>query len=96
MNEMAQGGAASTARVGILLMLLGMFLFTLNDAIGKWLVATYTVGQVLLIRSVFALAVLAPRALKLGDAATMAPSSTRFSSGRSCLGGSSSVTSRGR
>lgn len=42
------------------LMLLGMFMFTLNDAIGKWLVATYSVGQVLLIRSAFALIVLAP------------------------------------
>jgi hypothetical protein len=42
------------------LMLAGMFLFSLNDAIGKWLVATYSVGQVLLIRSAMALLVLAP------------------------------------
>ena len=41
-------------------MLLGMFLFSLNDAFGKWLVATYSVGQVLLIRSAVALAVLGP------------------------------------
>ncbi len=40
--------------------MLGMFLFSLNDAIGKWLVATYSVGQVLLIRSAVALAVLGP------------------------------------
>jgi len=34
--------------------------FAVNDALGKWLVATYSVGQVLLIRSLAALAVLAP------------------------------------
>lgn len=50
----------SSAAIGILLMLTGMFLFSLNDAIGKWLVATYSVGQVLLIRSAVALLVLAP------------------------------------
>ena len=52
--------ALSPAALGILLMLAGMFLFSLNDAIGKWLVATYSVGQVLLIRSAMALLVLAP------------------------------------
>jgi drug/metabolite transporter (DMT)-like permease len=45
---------------GILLMLAGIFLFAVNDALGKWLVATYTVGQVLLIRSLAALTLLAP------------------------------------
>ena len=38
----------------------GIFLFAVNDALGKWLVATYSVGQVLLIRSLAALALLAP------------------------------------
>ncbi len=41
-------------------MLLGVLMFALNDVMGKWLVATYTVGQVLLIRSLAALVVLAP------------------------------------
>ncbi len=50
----------SPASGGIALMLLSMFLFSVNDALGKWLVATYTVGQVLLIRSAAALLVLAP------------------------------------
>jgi drug/metabolite transporter (DMT)-like permease len=45
---------------GAMLMLLGMFLFALNDAMGKWLVASYSVGQVLLIRSLAALIFLAP------------------------------------
>jgi drug/metabolite transporter (DMT)-like permease len=41
-------------------MLTGIFLFAVNDTLGKWLVATYSVGQVLLIRSIAALLVLAP------------------------------------
>ncbi|MDH5708003.1 MAG: DMT family transporter [Hylemonella sp.] len=45
---------------GILLMLVGMFLFTLNDALGKWLVADFSVGQILAIRSVAALLILLP------------------------------------
>lgn len=45
---------------GILLMLAGMFLFTLNDAIGKWLVADYPVGQILAVRSAAALLILLP------------------------------------
>ncbi len=51
---------------GVVLMLGGMFLFSVNDVVGKWLVATYTVGQVLLIRSLFALAALAPAVARLG------------------------------
>jgi len=46
--------------IGIGLMLLGVFLFSMNDVMGKWLVATYSVGQVLLLRSIAALAVLLP------------------------------------
>ena len=48
------------AQLGVILMLVGMALFSLNDAMGKWLVASYTVGQVLLIRSLAALVVLLP------------------------------------
>ncbi len=48
------------ALAGLALMTAGIFLFAVNDALGKWLVATYTVGQVLLIRSFAALAMLAP------------------------------------
>ena len=36
-------------------MLAGMFLFTINDAIGKWLVADYSVGQLMAVRSFAAL-----------------------------------------
>jgi drug/metabolite transporter (DMT)-like permease len=45
---------------GIGLMLLGIFFFALNDALGKWLIATYSVGQLLLVRSAAGLVVLAP------------------------------------
>ncbi len=50
----------SGALVGIGLMLLGTFMFSVNDVMGKWLVATYSVGQVLLLRSIAALMVLLP------------------------------------
>jgi drug/metabolite transporter (DMT)-like permease len=58
------------ALAGIALMIAGIFLFAVNDALGKWLMATYSVGQVLLIRSLAALAVLAPFILR--DAASFA------------------------
>lgn len=45
---------------GIGLMLAGIFVFALNDALGKWLIATYSVGQLLLIRSIAALLFLVP------------------------------------
>ncbi len=40
--------------------------FTLNDVLGKWLVATYTVAQVLVLRSIAALVVLAPMVRREG------------------------------
>jgi drug/metabolite transporter (DMT)-like permease len=45
---------------GVGLMLLGIFVFALNDALGKWLVATYSVGQLLLVRSLAASGLLIP------------------------------------
>jgi drug/metabolite transporter (DMT)-like permease len=41
-------------------MSVAVLMFTLNDVLGKWLVATFTVAQVLVLRSVAALLVLAP------------------------------------
>jgi len=52
--------AFSDTSIAIAIMLLAMFMFTLNDVMGKWLVATYSVGQVLLIRSAAAMIVLLP------------------------------------
>ncbi|MDQ0136056.1 S-adenosylmethionine uptake transporter [Neorhizobium galegae] len=54
----ALGGNAVLA--GVLLFLLGAFMFSLNDAMGKWLVASFSVGQVLVIRSFGAFFVLGP------------------------------------
>jgi len=51
---------------GIGLMLLAMLLFSMNDALGKWLVATYSVAQILLIRSIAASLMLAPFVIRSG------------------------------
>ena len=56
------------ALAGIGMMLLGVFMFSLNDAMGKWLVATYTVGQLLLIRSAASLVMLTPLVMREGVA----------------------------
>ncbi|PDT43258.1 MULTISPECIES: DMT family transporter [Sinorhizobium] len=52
--------ASNATRTGVLVMLLGMLMFSLNDVMGKWLVATYSVGQVVLIRSLAAAVLLVP------------------------------------
>ncbi|MCK4205185.1 DMT family transporter [Brucella pituitosa] len=59
-TQQQHGGSAVPAIAGPALMLIGMLMFSLNDAMGKWLVASYSVGQVILIRSVAALVILAP------------------------------------
>lgn len=41
-------------------MVLGSFLFAANDALGKQLVGTFTVGQLMLVRGVVGLAVMLP------------------------------------
>jgi drug/metabolite transporter (DMT)-like permease len=64
------GSAAKSATLaGIGLMLLGIFFFALNDALGKWLIATYSVGQLLLIRSSAGLVFLLPFIKREGLAA---------------------------
>jgi drug/metabolite transporter (DMT)-like permease len=50
----------SAALAGIGLMLTGIFFFALNDAMGKFLIATFSVGQLLLVRSAAGLVILAP------------------------------------
>lgn len=63
----------NAAVAGILMMLLGILLFSVNDVMGKWLVATYTVGQLVLLRSIAALAVIAPFVVKQGIMRTLRP-----------------------
>lgn len=73
---MKQSAALSSWQInavllGVLLMLLGDFMFTLNDAMGKWLVTTYAVGQVVFVRSIGAFIVLAPMIVRQGGAAEL-------------------------
>jgi S-adenosylmethionine uptake transporter len=51
---------------GIGLMLLATLMFSLNDVLGKWLVATYPVTQILFLRSIAALLILAPFIVRAG------------------------------
>jgi drug/metabolite transporter (DMT)-like permease len=70
----AAASQRSASLTGIGLMLIGIFFFSLNDALGKWLIATYSVGQLLLLRSATGLAVLAPFLWREGRVAfTQAP-----------------------
>ncbi|MGF6174912.1 DMT family transporter [Ensifer sp. 4252] len=62
----ASATAPNAARTGVIIMLLGMLMFSLNDVMGKWLVATYSVSQLMVIRSIAALLVLSPFILKRG------------------------------
>lgn len=62
----AKGGNLLLA--GILLMLAGDFMFALNDAMGKWLVASFSVGQVVLIRSAGGFLILGPMIARQGTA----------------------------
>ena len=50
----------SARLAGIGLMLLGVFMFSFGDALGKYIVATYSVGQLLWLRACAALLVLLP------------------------------------
>jgi drug/metabolite transporter (DMT)-like permease len=56
----AERDERSVRLAGIGLMLAGVGLFSFNDALGKYLVGTYSVGQLLLFRAVVALVLLAP------------------------------------
>ena len=56
----ADRSRVSGPSAGILLFSLGIFFFALNDALGKWLVSDYTVGQIMFVRSLGAAAVILP------------------------------------
>lgn len=48
------------------MMLLGILLFASNDTLGKWLVGGYSVGQLVLVRSLAGLAILSPLIWRTG------------------------------
>lgn len=59
--KFSAGADDRSARLsGIGLMLLAIFMFCMGDAIGKFMVATYSVGQLLLLRACAAFVVLSP------------------------------------
>ena len=58
--------SASPTLAAVVIMLVGMLLFTANDAIGKWLTGSYSVGQLVFVRSVAALIILAPFVWRAG------------------------------
>ncbi|MGE7369877.1 DMT family transporter [Neorhizobium sp. NPDC001467] len=59
-KSLAPAIGGNAVAMGIILMLVGILMFALNDAMGKWLVASFSVGQVLLMRSFGAFVVLGP------------------------------------
>ena len=58
---------------GVAMMLLGVLLFAINDTLGKWLVGAYSVGQLLLVRSIAGLCVMAPSIRRAGPYAFLRP-----------------------
>jgi drug/metabolite transporter (DMT)-like permease len=56
----ADANNRSARLAGIGLMLLGIFLFSFGDALGKFIVGTYSVGQLLFLRSVGSLILMSP------------------------------------
>ena len=56
----------SPTALAAVLMLVAMFLFTTNDAVGKWLTGHYSVGQLVFLRSTVAIVVLLPFLFRSG------------------------------
>ncbi len=67
MNVRKAGTSGNLVLAGVLLMLFGDFMFSLNDAMGKWLVASFSVGQILVIRSFGSFIILAPMIARQGS-----------------------------
>lgn len=71
---LASDRARSGAAAAIGMMLLGVLLFAVNDTLGKWLVGAYSVGQLLLVRSISGLLAMSPSMARLGPGAFITPS----------------------
>ncbi|MGG5887315.1 DMT family transporter [Falsiroseomonas sp. HC035] len=63
---------------GILLMSVAVLGFSLNDVLGKWLLGSYTVAQVLVLRSIAALLILAPLLVREGVLPLLQPRRPRL------------------
>ena len=71
---------------GIILMSAAVLGFSLNDVLGKWLVATYSVAQVLVLRSIAALLILSPFIWREGAAHLLRPRMPRLQLARVAAG----------
>jgi S-adenosylmethionine uptake transporter len=67
----AVASTGNLVMTGVLLMLLGDMLFALNDAMAKWMVASFAVGQVLVIRSLGSFIILGPMLVRQGPKALL-------------------------
>lgn len=83
--------ARNASLTGIAVMLFGILLFSLNDVMGKWLVSTYTPGQLMLVRSAAALLVLSPFILRQGIRRTLRPERRRLQWLRVAIGATEST-----
>lgn len=66
--DLRRAALAAGTTGGILMMLLAMLIFAANDSLAKWLIGSFHVGQILVLRSVAGLVVLAPFLVRLGPA----------------------------
>jgi drug/metabolite transporter (DMT)-like permease len=66
-SSAAPGRSAALAGIGF--MLVAVFLFAFNSAVGKWLVAKYPIGEFMLLRSALTLLLLSPFIWHAGRAA---------------------------
>ncbi len=82
---MLQSLTARPRLAGILLMCLGMAIFSFNDALGKWLLGAFTVGMVMLVRSAAALMVLVPAVARQGLAPILHPPEPKWQAIRAAL-----------
>ena len=65
-DQFMRRAAGSTVGLGIFMMFCGDFMFAVNDIMGKWLAGSFSAGQIVLVRSLAALMVLAPLLLRGG------------------------------
>src|SRR5712692_4635214 len=87
-NISAYKDERSARLAGIGLMLLSIFMFSFGDAMGKFIVATYSVGQLLLLRG-------ADRAVAVDLAASRAVHAARTAVAAIASGGALDPRSRG-
>ena len=68
-TSLHQRDTQAAAASGNAMMLLGVLLFAINDTLGRWLVGTYAVGQLMLVRSAAGVPAMAPSICRAGPGA---------------------------